>query len=122
MERALSAGLKERPQALIQLGSPLINQLGNRIAEIVASYRVPAISQFRSFSEGGGMMSYGPVLSQWYRRLGHYVSTILKGAKPATLPLEQPINFELVVNLKATTAMGITIPQSTLLRADEVME
>jgi putative ABC transport system substrate-binding protein len=67
-------------------------------------------------------MSYGPVLSQWFRRAGHYVATILKGAKPASLPLEQPTNFELVVNLKAATAMGITIPQATLLRADEVIE
>jgi putative ABC transport system substrate-binding protein len=122
MESALSAGLKEHPQALIQLGSPLINAAGARIAEIVASYRVPAISQFRSFADGGGMMSFGPVLPQWLRRLGNTVASILKGAKPATLPLEQPTNFELIVNLRAATAMGIPIPQALLLRADEVIE
>jgi putative ABC transport system substrate-binding protein len=122
MENALGAGLKERPQALIQLGSPLISQLGKRIAEIVAAHDVPAISQFRSFSEGGGLMSYGPVLSAWFRALGPYVSAILKGAKPATLPVEQPTNFELIVNAKAAAALGIKVPQSILLGADEVIE
>jgi putative ABC transport system substrate-binding protein len=122
MESALTAGLKERPQALIQLGSPLINQLANRTADLLAKHRIPAISPFRSFSESGGVMSYGPVLSVWYRRLGRYVSTILKGAKPAALPVEQPTNFEFIVNLKVATTMGLAIPPGMLLRADEVIE
>jgi putative tryptophan/tyrosine transport system substrate-binding protein len=122
MENALTAGLKEGPQALIQLGSPLINQLANRIADISATHRIPAISPFRAFSDSGGVMSYGPVLSVWYRRLGRYVSTILKGAKPAAMPVERPTNFEFIVNLKAATAMGVKIPLGMLLRADEVIE
>ncbi len=122
MERVLDAGLGERPQALVQLGSVLINQSGRRIAEIVAKYGVPAISQFRSFSEGGGIMSYGPVLSAWFRELAPYVTAILKGAKPAALPVRQPTNFEFVVNMKAAAILGITIPPTILLRADEVIE
>jgi putative tryptophan/tyrosine transport system substrate-binding protein len=122
MENVLTAGLKEGPQALIQLGSPLINQLANRIADISATHRIPAISPFRAFSDSGGVMSYGPVLSVWYRRLGRYVSTILKGAKPAAMPVERPTNFEFIVNLKAATAIGVKIPLGMLLRADEVIE
>src|SRR5580692_5670325 len=83
----------------------------SRIAEIVARHRIPAISPFRAFPDRGGLMSYGPVLPQWEIRLGHLVASILKGAKPATLPLEQPINFELVVNAKAAGASGIAIPE-----------
>ena len=122
MERALVAGLKERPQALIQLGSPLINQLGKRTADMLATHRVPSISPFRYFPDNGGVMSYGPVLGTWYRRMGGYVASILKGAKPADMPVEQPAHFEFVINLKAATAMGIKIPDGLLLRADEVIE
>jgi len=93
-----------------------------QVAEIVARYRIPAISPFRAFPDRGGLMSYGPVLPQWEIRVGHLVASILKGAKPATLPLEQPINFELVVNAKAAGAIGIAIPQALLVRADEVIE
>jgi ABC-type uncharacterized transport system substrate-binding protein len=122
METVLSAGLKERPQALIQLGSPLINALAHRTADLLAMHRLPAISPFRSFPGSGGTMSYGPVLPFWYRRLGRYISSILKGAKPADLPIEQATRFELIVNVKAATAMGITIPPSIMVRADEVIE
>jgi ABC-type uncharacterized transport system substrate-binding protein len=122
MESALTAGLKERPQALSQLGSPLINAAGKSIADFLATHRIPGISMFRSFPESGGVMSYGPDLSVWFRRLGRYVSAVLKGAKPADLPVEQPANFELIVNLKAATALGLTVPHSLLARADEVIE
>ncbi len=122
LESVLDAGLRERPQALIQLGAPSINQLAGRIAKIVAGARIPAISPFRVFPQGGGLISYGPVLSQWYRRLGENVAAVLKGAKPATLPVEQPTDFELVVNLTAATAIGISLPASLLQRADVVME
>jgi putative ABC transport system substrate-binding protein len=122
MESALAAGLQQKPHALIQLGSPLINQLGKRIAEIVAAQGTPSISQFRSFPEGGGLMSYGPVLSAWFHALAPYVSAILKGAKPAALPVEQPTNFEMVVNTKAAMALGVKIPQAMLMGADEVIE
>jgi putative ABC transport system substrate-binding protein len=123
MQGALdAAALRAAPQALIQLSSPLIIAGASRIAEIVARYRIPAISPFRAFPDRGGLMSYGPVLPQWEIRVGHLVASILKGAKPATLPLEQPINFELVVNAKAAGAIGIAIPQALLVRADEVIE
>jgi putative ABC transport system substrate-binding protein len=103
MQSGLEDGLKDRPQVLVQLGSPLINMGAARIAEIVTPYRIPAISRFRSFPDRGGLMSYGPVLEQWLVRLGHTTASILRGAKPASLPLEQPTNFELVVNQKAAT-------------------
>ena len=89
MDKALETGLKQSPQAVIQLGSPLINQAGKRIAETLANYRVPGISQFRSFPLGGGLISYGPDLANMYRRIGSYVFKILRGARPSDLPVER---------------------------------
>ena len=123
MENALIAGLKERPQALIQLGSPLINQLANRIVDIVAPHRLPAISMFRQFPDNGGLMSYGPVLAIWYQLLGsRYAAGIRKGAKAATLAVDRPNYFETILNMKAAAAMGLTIPPAVLAQADEVIE
>ena len=122
LETALDRALKQGPQAVIQLGSPLIRQAGPRVAEILSSRRIPGISQFRSFPDGGGLMSYGPDLIYLYRRLGPYVSKILRGAHPADLPIERPTKFELVVNLKAAKALGVTIPDSLLATADDVIE
>ena len=122
LDAALNAGLKERPQVLIQLGSPLINQLANRIADTLASYRVPSISPFRSFPENGGLLSYGPDLTNMYYRVAPYVSRILKGAKPSDLPIERPIKFEFVINLKTARSLGITIPPTLLALADDVIE
>jgi putative tryptophan/tyrosine transport system substrate-binding protein len=119
---ALNAGLKHRPEALVQLGSPLINHSSKAIADFVTTHRLPSISPFRSFSEYGGLLSYGPNLLIMYRGMAVYISKILKGAKPGDLPIEQPTHFELVVNLKAAKAMGIKITQGILVRADEVME
>jgi putative ABC transport system substrate-binding protein len=119
----LSVGLKERPQALIQLGSPLINAGSKSIADFSATHRLPGISPFRAFAESGGVMSYGPNLRIMFSRgLPAYISKILKGSRPGTLPVEQPTNFEFVVNMKGSTAMGIKIPRTMLLRADEVIE
>jgi putative ABC transport system substrate-binding protein len=122
LETALDRGLKQGPQAVIQLGSPLIRQAGPRVAEILSSRRTPGISQFRSFPDGGGLMSYGPELNDLYRRLGPYVSKILRGARPGDLPIERPTKFELVVNLKAAKALGVTIPGPLLATADDVIE
>ena len=122
LDAALNAGLKERPQVLIQLGSPLINQLANRIADTLASHRVPSISPFRSFPENGGLLSYGPDLTNMYYRVAPYVSKILKGAKPSDLPIERPIKFEFVINLKTARSLGITIPPTLLALADDVIE
>ena len=122
LETALDLGLKESPQAVIQLGSPLIRQGAARAAQILSSRNIPGISMFRTFPEGGGLMSYGPDLIHLYRRLGFYVSKILQGARPADLPSERPTKFELVINLKTARALGVTIPNSLLATADEVIE
>jgi putative tryptophan/tyrosine transport system substrate-binding protein len=122
LELALETGLGARPQAVVQLGSPLIRQAGARIAEILSAHRIPGISQFRSFADGGGLMSYGPDLIHLYRRIGPIVGKILHGARPADLPIERPTKFELVVNVKAAKALGVTIPSSLLNTADDVIE
>jgi ABC-type uncharacterized transport system substrate-binding protein len=122
LDDALEQGLKQGPQAAILLGSPLIRQGGARIAQILAVRRIPAISQFRTFPDGGGLMSYGPDLIHLYRRLGPYVAKILHGARPADLPIERPTKFELVVNLKSAKALDIAVPGSLLMNADAVIE
>jgi putative ABC transport system substrate-binding protein len=122
LEAALELGLKAAPQAVIQLGSPLIRQAGPRVAQVLQSRGVPAISQFRSFPDGGGLMSYGPDLIHLYRRIGPYISKILHGARPADLPIERPTKFELVINLKAAKAIELEIPHSVLILADTVIE
>jgi putative tryptophan/tyrosine transport system substrate-binding protein len=122
MEMALDLGLRQAPQAVVQLGSPLIRQAGPRVAQILSGRGVPGISQFRTFPDGGGLMSYGPDLINLYRRLASYVFKILHGARPADLPIERPTKFELVINLKAAKACGVTIPSSLLATADEVIE
>ena len=122
LETALESGLNQGPQVVIQLGSPLIRQAGPRVAEILSTQRIPGISQFRIFPDGGGLMSYGPDLIQLYRRTGPYISKILRGARPADLPIERPTKFELVVNLRAAKALGVTIPDSLLATADDTIE
>ncbi len=122
IQLALNAGLRERPEALVQLGSPLINQSGKAIADFLATHRLPSISPFRTFADNGGLLSYGPNLPVVYRGLAVYISKILKGAKPGDLPVEQPTHFELIVNQKAAKAMGIKLPPGILVRADEVIE
>jgi putative ABC transport system substrate-binding protein len=121
-EDALRTAMGGRTPALIQLSSPLIRQASRRVAEFSVKNRLPAISMFREFPEGGGLMSYGPELLVFFRRSAIYVDRILKGAKPADLPVEQPTKFELVINLKTAKALGLTIPQPLLLRADQVIE
>jgi putative tryptophan/tyrosine transport system substrate-binding protein len=122
LDPALEAGLKQGPQAVIQLGSPLTRQAGTRTAQILSAHHIPGISQFRTFPDGGGLMSYGPELISLYRRIGPIVGKILRGASPADLPIERPTKFELVINLKAAKALGVTIPGLLLATADEVIE
>jgi putative ABC transport system substrate-binding protein len=123
LDRALEAGLKDGARALVQLSSPLFDStLAARVAEFTARHRLPAISMFRKFPESGGLMSYGPNQPDYYKRLAFYIDRILKGAKPADLPIEQPAKFDLVINLKTVKALGLTLPQSLLLRADEVIQ
>ena len=93
-----------------------------RLVDLAAKHRLPAVYQSRKSVDAGGLMSYGPNFSDLFRRAATYVDKILKGAKPADLPVEQPTKFELVINLKTAKALGLAIPQSVLGRADQVLE
>jgi putative tryptophan/tyrosine transport system substrate-binding protein len=117
---ALAAMGQGRPNALLVFAASPVQQ--NRIVEFAAKNRFPALYGFREAVEAGGLMSFGPKLLDLWRGAGNYVDKILKGAKPADLPIEQPTKFELVINLKTAKALGLTIPRSLLLRADQVIE
>ena len=122
LEPALNRGLSDNLGAIVQLGSPLIRQGAPRIAEILSSRRIPAISQFRTYPDGGGLMSYGPDLAHLYRRVGSQVARVLRGTRPAELPIERPTKFELVINVKAAKALGVMVPPSLLATADDVID
>jgi len=114
--------LKDRADALYVVGDPLFNANRIRINTFTLSARLPTVYPFREFVEAGGLMSYGPNIPDLFRRAASYVDKILRGAKPAEIPVEQPIKFDLIVNLTTAKALGIAIPESFLVRADEVIE
>jgi putative tryptophan/tyrosine transport system substrate-binding protein len=120
-DTAFSAMARERADALIAFSDSLVVSQGRRIADLAAKSRRPAMYPSREVVDAGGLMSYGPSISDMFRRTAVYVGKILKGAKPADLPMEQPTKFELVINLKTAKALGLTIPESLLRRADEVI-
>jgi len=120
-DTAFSAMTRERGDALIAFSDPLIVLHRKRIADLAAKYRLPAVYPSREVVDAGGLMSYGPSSTDMFRRAAVYVGKILKGAKPADLPMEQPTKFELVINFKTAKALGLTIPQSLLIRADQVI-
>src|SRR5262249_39738172 len=119
---AFTAMSKERAGALLVVSDALFILHRTRLADLATRSRLPAAYSAREYVEAGGLMSYGPSLSDQWRRAGIYVDKILKGARPADLPVEQPTKFELVINLKTAKALGLTIPQSVLQRADEVIQ
>ncbi len=113
---------KQRPDGLYHTGSPLMNANRKRTISFALKSRLPSVYGNREPVEAGGLMSYGADLADSYRRVAYYVDRILKGAKPADLPVEQPTKFELVINLKTAKQIGLTIPQSLLFRADKVIK
>jgi ABC-type uncharacterized transport system substrate-binding protein len=110
------------PQAISVLADGFAIQNRQRIIDFAMKHRVPVISGWPVFAQSGALCTYGPLLTESYRRLAYYVDRILKGAKPADLPIEQPTKFELVINSRTAKALGLTIPPSVLVRADRVME
>jgi putative tryptophan/tyrosine transport system substrate-binding protein len=122
IERAIENFARQPDAALLVLPDPATVVNRERIVALAAQHRIPAIYPFRYFVDSGGLMSYGTVPADQYRQAASYVDRILKGANPAELPVQQPAKFELVVNLKTAKALGLTIPESFLLRADKVIE
>jgi putative ABC transport system substrate-binding protein len=121
-EPAFAAAKQGRAQALLALDDPLTVSYRSRIVDLAANNRLPAMYGFREFPDAGGLMSYGADFVILFRRAATFVDKILKGAKPAELPVEQPTRFELVINLKAAKALGLTVPPSLIARADQVIE
>ncbi len=119
---AFSEITRVRADALTVLPSPMLNTERRRLVDLAAKNRLPAVYEWREYVDAGGLMAYGPNLADLYRRAATYVDKILKGAKPGDLPVEQPAKFELIINLKTAKDLGLTISQSVLARADEVIQ
>ena len=104
------------------LNTPVFDMERQRIVDLAAKNRLPTVYTIRSYVDGGGLMSYGPNVADLNRRAASYVDKILKGAKPADLPVEQPTKFELFINLKTAKVLGVTVPNTLLAQADDVIE
>jgi putative ABC transport system substrate-binding protein len=122
IEKAFETATEARAEAMIVTGSPVYYGLRARIADVALKYRLPAIYWLPAFVHAGGLITYGPSDTEYYRQAAVFVDKVFKGAKPADLPVEQPTKFELVINLKTTKALGLTIPPSLLQRADLVIQ
>ena len=121
-EGAFKIAVEKRAGALLISAHPVFSVNRKRLADLVAKGGLPAMYPWREFVEAGGLIAYGPSLEDLYRRAAVYVDKILKGTKPADLPVEQPTKFEFIINLKAAKQIGLTIPQSVLYRADKVIK
>jgi ABC-type uncharacterized transport system substrate-binding protein len=119
---AFDAGGLERGDGLLVLADAFFNAQAAGIAQLATTHRLPMMAQYREFVEAGGLLAYGPNLPEIAKRAATYVDKILKGAKPADLPVDRPMKFELIINLKTAQALGINIPQALLDRADEVIQ
>ena len=122
LDRAFATAARDRIEAVFVLTSPMTARHSGRVVGLAMKHRLPTMYATRSFVEAGGLLAYGADPLDLHRRAAGYVDRILKGAKPANLPVEQPTKFELVVNLKTAKTLGLTIPPSVLLRADQVLE
>jgi putative ABC transport system substrate-binding protein len=122
IEDAFATMVRERPGALFVLADRLFLHHRTRIMDFTAQHRLPGVHAYRELVEAGGLMSFGPSYAGMHRRAAYFVDRILRGAKPADLPVERPSKFELVINLKTAKVLGLTIPQSLLQRADQVIE
>jgi putative ABC transport system substrate-binding protein len=120
-DKAFSAINKKRARALIELPSPLFHSHRKRIVEFAAKSRLPSIFHSRDFVDAGGLMCYGENYADLLRRVAYYVDRILKGTKPGDLPVQQPMKFEMIINLKTAKQIGLTIPPNVLVRADKVI-
>ncbi|HLN86737.1 MAG TPA: ABC transporter substrate-binding protein [Candidatus Limnocylindrales bacterium] len=121
IDHAFSAMTKARDSALVVILSPLVTLNSKRIVDLALKHRLPGIYPTRQFVEEGGLMAYGPLIGDLYRRAATYVDKILKGTKPAELPIEQPMKFDFIVNLKTAKQIGVTIPPNVVVRADKVI-
>jgi putative ABC transport system substrate-binding protein len=124
LETAFAALPQAHADALLVMEDALVlsTRLGRRLADLAATSRLPAMYSWREYVDAGGVMAYGPSLQETYRRAATYVDKLLKGAKPADLPVEQPTQFELLINLKTAKTLGLTIPPIILVQADEVIQ
>jgi putative ABC transport system substrate-binding protein len=121
-DRAFQAIARQRPGALVMFADRLFLHHRARIVEFAAGNRFPAVYPYTELVEAGGLMSFGPSYPGMHKRAAYFVDKILKGVKPADLPMEQPSKFELVINVRTAKALGLTIPRSVLLRADELIQ
>ena len=122
LDIAFASAAAQRADAIVVFGDTMVLRQASRVVALAAEHRLPAMYLFGQFTNVGGLISYGPDLADLFRRAGGYVDNILKGTKPADLPVEQPTKFELVINMKTAKALGLTVPPSLLVRADNVIE
>jgi putative ABC transport system substrate-binding protein len=122
LERAFAAMVRDRADAVITFSDTMTYVFPDRVAELALKSRLPLMSPYREIAQAGGLMAYGPNLPDMFQSAAGYVGKILKGAKPADLPIEQPTTFELVINRKTAKTLGLPVPSTLLARADEVIE